>query len=158
MSLQEELGLSKPIATDGHEALLNIYYTSTCIRKRATEFLRPFGLTDVQLNLMMMLHHQSPPRGGLSQARLSDMMLVNRANITALVDRMEKAKLVVRTAAAGDRRTNIIKLTPRAKRLLARVEPLYAQEVNRIMGTLKDADRRKLIKLLEKVRTNIDSD
>jgi len=78
MSLEHELGLRKPIAMLGHEALLNIYFTATCIKKRAAEFLRPFGLTDVQLNVLMLLHHQSSDVGGLSQAQISDMMLVNR--------------------------------------------------------------------------------
>ena len=93
MSLNEELQLHAPIATTGHEALLNIYFTSTLIRKRGTEFLRAFGLTEVQINVMMLLGHQAQRNEGLSQARLSDMMLVNRANITGLIDRMERRNL-----------------------------------------------------------------
>ena len=155
MSLEHELGLRKPIALLGHETLLNIYFTATCIKKRAAEFLRPLGLTDVQLNVLMLLHHQSGPEGGLSQAQISDMMLVNRANITSLIDRMEKAKLVVRTAAADDRRYNIIKLTERGKKIFARVDPLYAKEVKSAMVILKEAEQKKLIRMLEKVRANL---
>lgn len=155
MSLKDELGLNKSFATVGHEALLNIYFTSTCIKKRSGEFLREFGLTDVQLNLMMMLGHQSPRGGGLSQAQLSDMMLVNRANITTLIDRMEKGGFVVRTPDAGDRRTNIIKLTRRGKAILEKVEPRYGEEVKRIMSALKQSEQKKLIEFLEKVRAII---
>ncbi len=155
MSLEHELGLRKPIALLGHETLLNIYFTATCIKKRAAEFLRPLGLTDVQLNVLMLLHHQSGPEGGLSQAQISDMMLVNRANITSLIDRMEKAKLVVRTAAADDRRYNIIKLTERGKKIFAKVDPLYAKEVKNAMVILKEAEQKKLIRMLEKVRANL---
>lgn len=155
MSLEHELGLRKPVAFLGHEALLNIYFTATCIKKRAAEFLRRFGLTDVQLNVMMLLKHQSGEEGGLSQAEISDMMLVNRANITSLVDRMEKAKLVVRTAAANDRRFNIVKLTDKAKKLFAKVDPLYSKEVKNAMAVLKGTEQKKLIKMLERVRANI---
>jgi DNA-binding MarR family transcriptional regulator len=155
MSLEHELGLRKPVALLGHEALLNIYFTATCIKKRAAEFLRRFGLTDVQLNVLMLLHHQSGAEGGLSQAEISDMMLVNRANITSLVDRMEKAKLVVRTAAANDRRFNIVKLTDKANKLFAKVDPLYAEEVKSAMAVLKGTEQKKLIKMLERVRANI---
>ena len=153
MSLEHELGLSKPIALLAHEALLNIYYTASCLKKQAGEFFRSFGLTDVQFNTLMLLHHQSGPEGGLSQAQLSDMMLVNRANTTALIDRMEKANLVVRTAAASDRRYNIVKLTAHGKKLLAEVEPLYAEEVKKIMAALKEAEQKKLITMLEKIRS-----
>ena len=153
MSLKEELHLKKGFASVGHEALLNIYFTSTCIKKRATEFLRGFGLTDVQLNLMMLLHHQGGGEG-LSQAQISEMMLVNRANITSLIDRMERASLVRRTAAA-DRRYNIIKLTGKGIRLLEKVEPLYAKEVSRVVSVLSAGEQKRLISILERGRSSI---
>jgi len=155
MSLQVELGLRKPVGLLAHEALLNTYYTASCLKKKAGVFLRPFGLTDVQFNLMMLLRHQSSPGEGLSQAQLSNMMLVNRANITSLIDRMEKADLVVRTSAPSDRRSNIVKLTTRGGRLLADIEPLYAKEVKRIMAALLETEQKRLILMLERVRANI---
>ncbi len=155
MSLQLELHFKKPIALLAHEALLNIYYTASCLRKKASEFLRPFGLTDVQFNLMMLLQHQGGTQKGLSQAQLSNMMLVNRANITSLIDRMEKADFVVRTPAPADRRSNIVRLTTQGKRLLARIEPIYAKEVKRIMAVLRQAEQKELIVMLEKIRGNI---
>ncbi len=155
MSLEHELGLRKPIEFLEHESILNIYFTATCIKKWAVEFLRRFGLTDVQLNVVILLHRHSGPEGGLSQAELSDMMLVNRANITSLIDRMEKAKLVVRTAAANDRRFNIIKLTDKGRKLYAKVDPLYSKEVKSAMAVLKGTEQKKLIKMLERVRANI---
>lgn len=155
MALEQELGLRKGIKVLEHEALLNIYYTATCFRKRATEFFKQFGLTDVQFNVMMLLAHQSGSKGGLSQAQLSDMMLVNRANITSLIDRMEKAKLVVRTDAAADRRSNIIKMTARGRRLFNTVEPLYSQQVREIMSRLSVAKQKRLISALENVRRRL---
>jgi len=155
VSLQVELGLKKPVALLAHEALLNTYYTASCLKKKAGDFLRPFGLTDVQFNLMMLLKHQTGPGEGLSQAQLSDMMLVNRANITSLIDRMEKAGLVARTSTPSDRRCNIIKLTHRGKRLLSQIEPLYAQEVERVMAALVETEQKRLIVMLEKIRGSI---
>jgi len=137
-----------------HEAILNIYYTATSLKKRATEFFQPFGLTDVQFNVLMLLLHQSDEEGGLSQARISEMMLVNRANVTSLIDRMEKAEFVKRTAA-DDRRYNIIKMTSKAKKLLDKVRPLYAKEVQKAMNCLNEAEQKKLIANMEKIREHI---
>lgn len=155
MSLERELDLIKPVASLGHNALLNVYYTAACLKKKAGEFFLPFGLTDVQFNLMMLLEHQGGPDGGLSQARISRMMLVNRANITMLIDRMEKAELVVRTTARADRRYNIIKLTDRGKKLLEQAEPLYIKEVKRIMAALKETEQKNMSVMLEKIRNNV---
>jgi DNA-binding MarR family transcriptional regulator len=155
MSLRNELNLNAPFTLKSHESLLNIYFTATCIKKQGTDFLSRFDLTAVQVNLMMMLGHQADDTGGLSQARLSEMMLVNRANVTSLVDRMEKADYVIRTAADNDRRYNIIKLTRKGKSLLKKVEPLYAREVTRIMSPLSDSEQKKLVNMLERVRENM---
>ena len=155
MSLEFELCLRRPFTLLAHEALLNIYYSASCLKKKAGEFLRPFGLTDVQFNLMMLLKYQSNHDEGLSQARLSSMMLVNRANITSLIDRMEKVDLVIRTPAPADRRSNIVKLTERGRTLLAKIEPLYTKEVKRIMAALKQGEQKNVIEMLERIRGNI---
>jgi DNA-binding MarR family transcriptional regulator len=83
------------------------------------------------------------------------MMLVNRANITSLVDRMEKSGLVERTDSPADRRYNIVRLTAKGKKLLDDVEPIYAKEIKKIMAALKDTDQKKLINMLETVRANL---
>lgn len=155
MSLEYELCLRRPFTLLAHEALLNIYYSASCLKKKAGEFLRPFGLTDVQFNLMMLLDYQSQQDEGLSQAQLSSMMLVNRANITSLIDRMEKADLVIRTPAPADRRSNIVKMTDRGKELLEQIEPLYTKEVKRIMAALKLSEQKTVIEMLERIRGNV---
>ena len=81
MSLQSELGMRKGFDNPAHEALLNIYYTASRVRKKAGEFFRGFGVTDVQFNVLSLLKHQSGESSGLTQVELSRMMLVNRANI-----------------------------------------------------------------------------
>ena len=155
MALEQELGLKKGFGILEHEAILNVYYTASQIKKKADEFFREFGLTDVQFNVMMLLALQSGPKGGLSQAELSDMMLVNRANITSLIDRMEKAELVKRTAAPNDRRYNIVKLTAKGKKLFTKVEPLYARQVKDIMTVLKQTEQKELITSLGKLRIKL---
>jgi DNA-binding MarR family transcriptional regulator len=155
MSLGQELRLRKPIKALEHEAALSIYYTASQIKKRADEFFREFGLTDVQFNVLMLLEYQSGASGGLTQAEIGDMMLVNRANVTSLVDRMEKQGLVVRTAAVGDRRSNVIKMTADGKKLFTKVEPLYARQVKKIMSAIDSAGQRKLISLLGSVRSGL---
>jgi len=155
MALKEELGLKKDFALPAHEALLNIYYTASIMKKRADDFFGQFGLTDVQFNLMNLLYYESGKEGGLSQAQISNMMLVNRANITSLVDRMEKAELVTRTAHANDRRYNIIKLTSKGKNLYIKVEPHYLKQVKEAMAPLDAAELKRMAGMLEKVRRTL---
>jgi MarR family 2-MHQ and catechol resistance regulon transcriptional repressor len=155
MPLKEELKLKRGFDIVEHEALLNIYYTANLLKKRADVLFRKSGLTDVQYNVMALLIYQAGEKGGLSQAQLSDMMLVNRANITSLVDRMEKSGLVVRTAHSEDRRCNIIKLTTKGEKLFEKVEPIYHEQVQQVMSGIAKPEQKKLMAILEKVRTNL---
>jgi len=155
VALKQELGLKRGYVVPAHEALLNIYYTASMMKKRADAFFGQFGLTDVQYNLLGLLYYESGSEAGLSQARLSDMMLVNRANITSLVDRMEKAELVKRTAAPNDRRYNIIKTTSKGKKLFDKVEPYYIEQIRKIMSPLSQQDQKQLMRMLEKVRDKL---
>lgn len=155
MSLQQELGLKRGFDILEHEAILNVYYTASLLKKKADEFFKEFGLTDVQFNVMMLLNYQTGKDEGLSQAQLSKMMLVNRANITSLIDRMEKAALVMRTDAAGDRRFNIVKLTAKGKKLFAHVEPSYEKMIDEFMKPVKQSEQKELIIILEKIRSKV---
>lgn len=157
MGLKAELGLKKDFASPQLEAMLNIYYTASMIKKRADILFGCFGLTDVQYNLMNLLHFESNAEGGLSQAQLSDMMMVNRANVTSLIDRMEKAGLVIRTSHPNDRRFNIVKLTDKGEKLFVKVKPYYIKQINLGMASLDKTELESLDRMLEKVRSNLRS-
>ena len=90
MSLQNELGFINPIETRAHEALMNVVLTSALLVKQGHRLMRPFGLTDAQFNVLMLLKYQSD-NGELNQTDLGNMLVVNRSNVTGLVDRLEQA-------------------------------------------------------------------
>lgn len=156
MSLRTELGLRSGFENRSHEALLSIYYTASRVRKKAGDFFRKNGLTDVQFNVLSLLKHQSGEGVGLTQVELSRMMLVNRANITTLIDRMEKANLVERKPVPNDRRYNVIGLTPHGRQMWTNVVGIYKEKVSEIMGALSDEELAALVQIMEKVRRNLD--
>lgn len=156
MSLKSELGLRSGFDYPAHEALLGIYYTAAQIRKKAGEFFRGHEVTDVQFNVLSLLRHQRDESGGLTQVELSRMMLVNRANITTLIDRMEKADLVKRVPVPNDRRYNTIQLTRHGDAMYTKIAGVYQEKITRIMEVLNKKEMKQLTDLLEKVRTNLD--
>ena len=152
MKLEKELKLKQGIKVAEHEALLNIYYTGDVLKKRARQFFKKYGVTDVQFNLLELLYYQAPENVGLTQGELSRMLLVNRSNMTSLIDRMEKAHLVTRFDVPGDRRYNAIRLTPQGKKILLSVEHEYIEEVKKIMGVLSKPEIKTLTSAMERIR------
>ncbi|HAR96823.1 MAG TPA: hypothetical protein DCR97_12805 [Deltaproteobacteria bacterium] len=155
MKLEKELGLKAGIKVTEHEALLNIYYTGDLLKKRARDFFTQYGITDVQFNLMNLLYYQAEEKTGLTQAELGRMLLVNRSNVTSLIDRAEKAGLVVRVDVPGDRRYNAIRLTSKGRKIIEDVEERYMDEVKKVIGILEKSEIDILIRSLERIRQNM---
>lgn len=156
MSLQSELGMKSGFHNRPHEALLSIYYTAARVRKRAGDFFRNYGLTDVQYNVLSLLVYEGEENGGLTQVQLSRMMLVNRANITTLIDRMEKAELVVRRPVPNDRRYNVVQITAHGEEMYHSVSAKYGARIAEIMNVLDESELDKMIEALQKLRENLD--
>ena len=154
MSLEHELGLPNPLKNRPQEALLNVVLTGTLLAKEGDRLLRPLGLTDAQLNILMLLKYQSDG-GKLNQTRLGRMLLVNRANVTGLVDRMEQAGWVERTPDAEDRRVKQVRLTAAGRRVLERAGKVYFARVEEVMGVLSSNEHRALCRMLERVRDHL---
>lgn len=152
--LQGELGLVRPLVHPTHEPVLSIVYTATLLEKRAGRLLRAHGLTGAQFNVLMLLHHQGE-RGRMSQVRLGRLLLVNRSNVTGLVDRMERDGLVRREDDPGDRRVNLVAITDKGEEVLAGAMTDYYPMLDRVMAGLEQSERNRLMELLGRVRKRL---
>ncbi|MDO8984740.1 MarR family winged helix-turn-helix transcriptional regulator [Cypionkella sp.] len=90
-------------------------------------------------------------RDGVTMSELSRMLLVSNGNATAVVDRLEKDGLVLRTQSDQDRRTVFVALTPQG---LADFEGLasdHEREVDRLFGGLSEPDLDSLTEILKRM-------
>jgi len=69
--------------------------------------------------------------GDMNMTELSKTVWKQNANITRIVDKLEKRHLVVRKAVKGDRRANLVCITNKGKDLFKNVIPV-------VIGTYKD--------------------
>lgn len=154
MGLQRELGLPNPISDIEHEAIMNIALTGEMLAKEGQRIFRPLGLTDSQFNVLIILKHQADEKG-ITQTELGQRLLVNRSNVTGLVDRMEEAGWVRRSAVAGDRRINRVQITKNGLSLLEQAEETYYKRIHEVMGDLAKKDLTVICSLMERVRNNL---
>lgn len=151
MSLGDELGLKNPIQHPAHETLLGLVVTAGLLSKEGDRLMRPLGLTDSQFNALALLRYQSED-GSLDQSTLGRMLVVNRSNVTGLIDRLEKAGWVERTSDRDDRRVKWVRLTAAGRKLLDAADRRYTARVLQVMGALSDREREQVARALEKVR------
>lgn len=75
--------------------------------------LEPYGVTPVQYALL----HQLWRKDGQFSYELGKSLLLDSATITGIVDRLEQSELIERRLDPTDRRTRLIFLTEKAKKL-----------------------------------------
>jgi len=153
MDLKNELGLDLAIKTREHECLLNIVYTGTMLNKSAGRYFSGYGITETQFNVLMLLKYALAD--GLSQVALSKRLVVNKADMTGIIDRLEKKRLAERLADKNDRRINLIKITAKGKEILSKVEKNYFEHVQRLLAGCSKTEINALIHGSEKIRSNL---
>lgn len=135
------------------ELVLSLVYTHDVFRSYFQRALAKFDLSISAMNILAILKHDEG--GGCTQQELSSLLLVSRANITKVIDGLEKRGIVTRNASKEDRRTRVIKLTLEGGALADKVIPNQNDCVARITAGLANREIHLLSKLLAKFRTSI---
>ena len=152
MELQHELGLHGPFKDIRHEAVLNIVRTANLLAARAAQLFRQFDLTEAQFNVLFALKFAD---GDITQAELGKRLVVTRASITSVLDKLEGKDLVRRADVPGNRRIHHVVLTDKGRALIEHVEPIYRAEVHGVLEGFDEAECQALIGSMERVRAHV---
>lgn len=117
------------------------------IEKRISDYLRQFNMTPAKFNALMVLKHKGK-NNGLSQVDIGKHLIVSASNMTRLLDRLYKDKLIERFAQEGDRRVNLIKITRKGSDILDKAWPGYHKKITEIAAQLSTGDLGRLSGLL----------
>lgn len=105
-------------------------------------------LTPQRVRLMALLMENGP----MMMSALRDELGVTATNITALVDALEKDRMVKRTPHASDRRITLIEITPKAETLMTENCSKFRESVSELFDGLSETEQRQFLHLLEHMR------
>jgi len=94
-----------------------MYKTSLKLRNYAEKMLSPYDLTVEQFHILKYASLNK----GLNQNQLCEQVGKKPANVTRILDRMEKKQWVERRTNPGDRRSSLIYLTGEGERVISEV-------------------------------------
>lgn len=115
-------------------------------------FLASFGLTGAQLNILNIIGEAG---GTISQAVMSEQVLIGKSSLSIVVDRMVQRGYIRRQVFPKDRRRVILKLTPVGERLWEKVYPLYKMEVDHAFGIIPANKRQALHEGMKQLETRL---
>lgn len=146
----ESREIDVPMVTENADALLvfNILRTQSYISPYLDRNLKDIHITAPQLEVLLLLR-DSPE--GLPLGEIGRRLVVTKANVTGLIDRLEQKKLVARENT-DDRRVTLARLTPDSLHLLDQVLPRHNEQLAEIGDCLSPDEKELAIKLLSKLR------
>jgi MarR family 2-MHQ and catechol resistance regulon transcriptional repressor len=115
--------------------------------KKSSENIRTFGLTEAQFGALECLGHL----GAMTIGELCKKQLVSGGNMTVVVDNLEKVGLVERTKSKQDRRTILVRLTTKGKKLFDEIFAGHAHHIATLASVLAEDEQRELGRLLRKL-------
>ncbi|HYC69590.1 MAG TPA: MarR family transcriptional regulator [Opitutaceae bacterium] len=132
----------------GYSLINQVLATSNVMVKESHRIFRPHGLTEAQFNVLNVL---GPNPAGLSQRELSDVLIVDRSNVTNMLDRMEQNGWVKRGDHPADRRIYVVTLTPEGRKLWQKVLPEYLAAVEAVTSEFSEAEMRRTHEFLARL-------
>lgn len=102
-------------------------------------------LNKTEERVLMMAWH----RDGASMTFLSREAGLEKGSLTAVVDSLEAAGLVTRERDGRDSRSFIVTATPSGARLAGKIEELFREHLEGLLGKLKREDRLEFIRAAE---------
>lgn len=149
MPLDRELNLEAPFTDVSHETVLNIIRTASVLSNAGDQLFRQFDLTEAQFNVLFSLKY-NPHR--VTQTDLGRRLVVTRASVTSVLDKLEGKGLVERRDVPNNRRSYHVVLTDKGLALVNEVEPLYRENIHKAIEGLDERECRQLIRVLERIR------
>jgi MarR family 2-MHQ and catechol resistance regulon transcriptional repressor len=133
----------------GYRLTVAVLEAADALVRGSQKLFRPHGLTAAQFNVLNLIARSD---SGMSQRELGDKLVVDRSNVTGLLDRMERAGWVRRDDDPGDRRIYRVSLTPVGRKLWERVNPRYVAAVSEVSQGLSGNQIRDCVELLVQLR------
>jgi DNA-binding MarR family transcriptional regulator len=155
MSHAEPTDLPMEFEDKAHEALVSTWWTGTLLKKAFRRFFRKAVGSEAQFNVLMVLQAAEEAGEDLNQNDLSNRLMIDKSNVTGLIDRMEDQDLVRRNTVPGDRRSYHITLTPQGRELVQQVQGPYIEKVHQAMSEFTADEQEELTRLTSKLRERL---
>lgn len=128
---------------------LELMRTTDLLSRRLVPVLKAEDLSPTQYNVLRILRG-SPE--GLACGEIANRMITRDPDVTRLLDRLEKRKLIARSRESKDRRMVLTRITPEGLQLLSGLDLPVREAHIRQLGDLGAKRLQELARLLRACR------
>jgi DNA-binding MarR family transcriptional regulator len=139
----------KPAEPPNETAVRALIRTYGLLERVQQPYFAQFGISGSQWGVLRALHRAEKEHpAGLRLTDLSARLLIRPPSVTGVVDRLQRAGLVVRGASSDDLRSKAVSLTPRGRQLVDQVLSGLRSRLSLLLGGLSATEQARLHRLL----------
>jgi DNA-binding MarR family transcriptional regulator len=132
---------------------LRLLRATRAIEAELRERLRvQFSITLPQFDVLAALARQD---AGITMTELSRMLIVSNGNVTGIIDRLVADRLVTRQSSPDDRRSFLVRLTPKGQAAFAEVARAHQQWIDKMLSDFDGDEAETIIAHLDGLGTRI---
>jgi DNA-binding MarR family transcriptional regulator len=148
MPLEEEIKQDK-FHNDYQKASINVLYTGSWLYNINAGYLKKFGITPEQFNVLRILRGSFPKP--MMLAEITGRMIDKSSNCTRLVEKLKQKGLVNRVTCEASRRQVDISITDKGQLLLKKIDAAQPAWME-TMGKISKTEAKELNRILDKLR------
>ncbi len=119
---------------------LHVQRAARALARRFDDALRPLGLTNGQFSLLMSLNRPEPP----GMTAVASLLAMDRTTLTAILKPLQRRRLIKVMPDPRDRRSRLLTLTAKGRRLLVRAVPVWQSTHAEVEALLHDDESNRL--------------
>ena len=145
--------MTKKPSNDAIQAWIQLHRAQRKLLEIVEKNLKQAGLPPLAwYDVLLELYREKS--SGLRQFEIGDKILLNKHNLSRLIDRLEEKKLLERYESEKDGRGNVVRITHQGEKRLKQIWPVYSQTIEENFGSkLTSHETTELSKLLSKIDT-----
>ncbi len=147
--------LGIPVPAGALYSMVRLMRIANDMQEGLEQSLQPYGLSLGRFTLLITLLREEGHR--LKPSVLAERAGVTRATVTGLLDGLEARGVVRRTAHPKDRRSLLVELTPEGLAFVTGMLPDHTERVAKMMSAVDESDEADLLRILEKIETNLNA-
>ena len=129
--------------------MVNLMYTTNCIKNHFTDFLKPYEISSQQFNILRILRGDGD---WLAMSIVKDRMIEKSPNATRLADKMIAKDLIERKRCDNDRRVVYVKITKEGLKLLKEIDEVNNEDRINYIENVTEEEAKIVSDLLDKLR------
>jgi len=146
-SIDEEINSKFP--NDKVRMMVNLMFTTNCIKNQFTDFLKPYDISSQQFNILRILRGNED---WLAMNIVKERMIEKAPNATRLADKMIAKGLIERQRCDTDRRVVFVNITKEGLKLLKKIDEVNDDDRINYIENVTEEEAKIVSDLLDKLR------